>query len=196
MVMWVRYFAIFCIFLSVYDAAATPLEVGGVKLNDTLELQGSKLLLNGAGVRYKAAAKQYAAGLYLDKKMDTVEQVFTNAGAKRVHLTMLHDMDFDDVGNIFSRGIHENVPKSEVVKLIPGLIALGKMFGEQKKLVPGDALTLDWIPGKGTQVSIKGVPQGEVLKEPEFFDALMRIWLGKNPVDGKLKSALLGQVTP
>jgi hypothetical protein len=40
---------------------------------------------------------------------------------------------------------------------------------------------------------LKGVQQGEPFKEPEFFAAMLRIWLGPNPADWKLKDALLGK---
>ena len=52
---------------------------------------------------------------------------------------------------------------------------------------------MDWLPGTGTQVTVKGVPQGEPFKEPEFFNALLGIWLGSQPADWKLKDALLGK---
>ena len=55
----------------------------------------------------------------------------------------------------------------------------------------GEGFTLDWIPGTGAVVSVKGVPQGEPFKEPEFFNAILRIWLGPVPADWKLKDALL-----
>ena len=42
-------------------------------------------------------------------------------------------------------------------------------------------------------ITVKGVQQGEPFKEPEFFNALLRIWLGPNPADWKLKDALLGK---
>ena len=50
---------------------------------------------------------------------------------------------------------------------------------------------IDWVPGKGTVITVKGVVQGEPFKEPEFFNALMSIWLGPVPADYKLKEALL-----
>ena len=40
---------------------------------------------------------------------------------------------------------------------------------------------------------INGKPSIEPIKEPEFFTALMKIWLGNNPADGQLKDALLGK---
>ena len=42
-------------------------------------------------------------------------------------------------------------------------------------------------------MSVKGKQQGEPFKEPEFYAALMRIWLGTTPAVNKLKDALLGK---
>ena len=47
--------------------------------------------------------------------------------------------------------------------------------------------------GSGTQVLVNGKPVGEPIKEPEFMQSLLRIWLGKNPADDALKEALLGR---
>jgi hypothetical protein len=70
---------------------------------------------------------------------------------------------------------------------------MGEVFAQNKRLVPGDAFTIDWVPGTGTVISVKGQPQGEPFKEPEFFNALLRIWLGKVPADHALKDALVGK---
>jgi len=45
-------------------------------------------------------------------------------------------------------------------------------------------------------LTIKGKVEGEPFKEPEFFDALVRIWLGPKPADSLLKHALLGKSKP
>jgi hypothetical protein len=45
----------------------------------------------------------------------------------------------------------------------------------------------------GTSILVNGKPQGEPTKEPEFFTALIRIWLGNSPADAQLKEALLGR---
>ena len=65
----------------------------------------------------------------------------------------------------------------------PGLMRMGQIFSEQKMLAKGDAFVIDWVPGTGTIITVKGKQQGEAFKEPEFFNALMRIWLGNNPAD-------------
>ena len=40
----------------------------GVKLEDRITVRGNPLVLNGAGMRYKAVFKVYTAGLYLEQK--------------------------------------------------------------------------------------------------------------------------------
>jgi Chalcone isomerase-like len=176
-------------------ALAATVEVGGVKLEDTADVKGSKLVLNGAGVRYKAVFKVYTAGLYLGQKQSTPEEVLAAPGAKRVHVTMLRDIDANELGKLFTRGVQDNAPKEQLSKLIPGLMRMSQIFSDQKKLVTGDVFIIDWIPSTGTVLSVKGVPQGEPFKEPEFFNALLRIWLGPQPADFKLKDALLGKPT-
>jgi hypothetical protein len=70
---------------------------------------------------------------------------------------------------------------------------MSQLFSEIKALKAGDGFTLDWIPGTGAIVSVKGVQQGEPFREPEFFAAILRIWIGPSPADWKLKEALLGK---
>jgi hypothetical protein len=70
---------------------------------------------------------------------------------------------------------------------------MGQIFSAQKKLATGDVFMIDWVPGAGTVITIRGAAQGEPFKELEFFNAMMRIWLGPEPADWKLKNALLGK---
>ena len=178
-----------------FSAAAATIDVGGAKIEDAVELQGSKLQLNGAGVRYRAVFKVYAAGLYLGKKAGTPEEVFATPGPKRMSITLLREIDSNELGKAFTKGFEENSPKNEMSKLIPGLIRMGQIFSDQKKMMAGENFTIDWIPGTGTIITVKGKQQGEPFKEPEFYAALMRIWLGPNPADFKLKDALLGKAS-
>jgi len=174
-------------------AMAQPVDVSGVKFDNPIELRGTKLELNGAGIRYKAVFKVYAAGLYLTKKAGTPEEVMAAPGPKRLSITMLREIDSAELGKLFTRGVEDNSPRSEMSKLIPGLVRMGQIFSDQKRLFPGENFVIEWIPGTGTVITVKGKVQGEPFKEPEFFNALMRIWLGPNPADWKLKEALLGK---
>jgi len=111
--------------------SAAQIDVAGVKLDDAIELRGSKLQLNGAGVRYKAVFKVYTAGLYLGKKVETTEEVLAAPGAKRMTVTMLTDIDANELGKLFTRGVEDNSPKGEMSQLIPGLLRMSQVFFDQ-----------------------------------------------------------------
>lgn len=172
---------------------AAPVEISGIKLADPIDLAGSKLQLNGAGVRYKAVFKVYLAALYLEKKVSTPEEVYALPGARRMSITLLREIDSNELGKSFTKAFEENAPKTEMSRLIPGLLKMGQVFSDQKKMVAGENFTIDWIPGTGTVITVKGKPQGDPIKEVEFFNTMMRIWVGSKPADWKLKDELLGK---
>src|SRR5690348_17639359 len=86
-------------------AAQSDVTVNGVKYDDTVDLRGAKVQLNGAGTRYKAVFKVYTAGLYLPKKVGTPEEALAQPGAKRITVTMLRDIDSGELGKLFARGM-------------------------------------------------------------------------------------------
>ena len=178
-----------------FGVLAAPLEIAGVKLDDAIELHNTRLQLNGAGIRYKAIFKVYVAALYLGKQAATPEEVYAAPGPKRMSITLLREIDSNELGKSFTKAFEENAPKTEMSKLVPGLLKMGQVFSDQKKMLAGESFTIDWVPGSGTVISVKGKPQGEAIKEIEFFNAMMRIWLGSRPADSKLKDELLGKAS-
>ncbi|AEG94700.1 chalcone isomerase family protein [Ramlibacter tataouinensis] len=177
-------------------AAGQPVTVSGVKYDESLELRGNKLQLNGAGTRYRAIIQVYAAGLYLPRKTTAAEEALAMPGAKRITVTMLRDIDSGELGRLFTRSVEDNMDKAAFSKLIPGLMRMSQLFTDIKKLSAGQSFSIDWVPGTGTIINVRGVPQGEPFREPEFFNAMLRIWLGPKPADHSLKEALLGKAGP
>jgi hypothetical protein len=174
-------------------ALAQAVELAGIKYPATVQVAGSTLQLNGAGIRYKVIFKVYTAGLYLSSKVSTPEAVFSAPGPKRIHMVTLRDIDGNELGKLFTRGMQDNAPKEEFSKFIPGMLKMAEIFSTRRKLSTGESFSLDFVPNTGTMVMINGKHVGEPIKEPEFFTALMRIWIGPNPADRLLKDVLLGQ---
>ncbi len=173
-------------------AHAQTVEVGGAKFDPTAEVAGTKLVLNGAGVRYRAVFKVYAAALYLPGKANTPETIVGMPGAKRVSMYMLRDLDGKDLGKAFTDGMAKNMLPDERAKSINGTFKFGEIFAERKRLAKGDVVNVDWVPNVGATVTIDGKLAGEPIKEVEFYNSVLRIWLGANPPDGTLKDALMG----
>lgn len=173
-------------------AQAQPTEVAGVKYEGSQQVANTPLVLNGAGIRYKAIFKVYTAGLYLTKKAATTEAVLATPGPKRIHIVMLRDINGSELGKLFTRGMQDNAPRDEFSKSIPGTLKMSDIFFIKKKLSAGESFSIDWVPGVGTTILINGKATTDPIKEPEFFSALMKIWLGQSPADPMLKDALLG----
>jgi len=173
-------------------ARADNIELSGVKYETAQDVGGHKLQLNGAGIRYKAVFKVYTAGLYLGAKAATPEAVLATPGPKRIHIVALRDIDGNDLGKLFTKGMEQNATREEFAKSINGVLKIAELFAAKKELTKGESFSVDWVPGAGAVVLVNGKPHGEPIKEPEFYGALLRIWLGKVPADDQLKDALLG----
>lgn len=173
-------------------ASFADVTVSGIKYDTTAVVAGQRLHLNGAGTRYKGPFKVYTAGLYVTRKSATAEELLAQPGGKRISVTALRDIDASELGKLMIRGVEDNMDRSAMSKLIPGLMRMSQLFSQHKKLANGETFLIDWVPGTGAVVTVGGVQQGEPFREPEFFNALLRIWIGPVPADWKLKESLLG----
>jgi hypothetical protein len=171
---------------------AATIEISGVKVEDSAMVAGTKLQLNGAGVRYKGPFKIYVGDLYTTKKVSSLDELAAAPGPKRLTMTMLREIEAGPFGKLLTRGVEDNVPKADLSKMLPGLLRMGDIFSVNKILLPGETVIIDWIPGTGMVITAKGKVQGEPFKEPEFYKGIMAIWLGPVPADFKLKDTMLG----
>lgn len=158
----------------------------------TMQVAGQSLKRNGAGIRYKAIFKVYSAALYTEQPVATLEEIGKLSGPKRVTVSMLRNINASELGKLFAHGMQDNMDKQQFSKLIPGVMRMSEVFSRHKDLKTGDKFTLDWIPGKGMVISVNGVAEPSEFIEPEFYQAMLGIWLGPNPADSRLKVALLG----
>jgi hypothetical protein len=172
--------------------AQTQVQTTSTKFEPTLQVAGSKLLLNGAGTRHRAVFKVYDMALYTTKKVTTVDELLALQGPKRLQFTALRDLPGTDLGRLFLKGISENSPKDLVQKHALASTRLIEVFSGKSKLVAGDSFAMEFMPGKGTQFYITGKAQGEPVGDAEFFTMVLKIWFGPSPADNMLRDALLG----
>ncbi|MCZ2405575.1 MAG: chalcone isomerase family protein [Burkholderiales bacterium] len=173
-------------------AAHAAVEIAGVKVEDTITVGGTKLQLNGAGIRYKGPFKVYVGDLYTTRPVKSLDELIAAPGPKRLSMTFVREINSGEFGKLLTRGIEDNVSRQELSKIIPGMIKMGDIFAANKSFVPGDVCALEWDPAKGLSIWAKGKLQSEPFQDPAFFRALMSIWFGQSPADWKLKEELLG----
>lgn len=175
------------------NQAVLAMDVSGVKMDDSAVVAGTDLKLNGAGVRYKAIFKVYAAGIYLAEKKATAHDLLAAVGPKRITFVMMREVSSEQFGQNFMEGMNHNSTKPEKSKIVNQMMKFGEMFASIPELKKGDMVTIDWIPGTGTLVQLNGKKIVEILPDIAFYNALLRIWLGDKPADTQLKQRLLGE---
>ena len=171
--------------------SAQAAEVSGVKLADSVHLGSRDLALNGAGLRTKLFFKVYVAALYLTERQAAANAIIADENPQRVALHMLRNLSDEQLLNAFNEAIVANHTKAEMIVLETPLKQMTEIFHQVKEIKVGDVITLDYLPGSGTQISLNGAAHGTITGDI-FHRALLKIWLGENPAQDSLKLKLLG----
>jgi hypothetical protein len=171
---------------------SAPTVVGGVAFEATTKVGAETLLLNGAGLRANRFITAYAAALYLPRTATTTEQVLAGTGAKRLQLRMLVDVATAELAKAVHTGIARNLPESSQAALADRLASFDAQLAGQVRVRRQDRVDLDFVEASGMTVSVNGRSLGAALVGVDFYDAVLLVFLGEHPVDGKLKAALLG----
>ena len=179
----------FALLLLLWALPAAALELAGVKLADKTRVGAEELVLNGAGIRTRFIFKVYVGALYLPAKETTRAQVLSQRGAKRVSLTLLRDLSAQQLTEAFETGMRANTGAAQIEAMQPRIAELLSLFTNGKE---GDVISIDFVPGSGTLVRVNGAVKGKPIPGEDFYRALLRIWLGDEPVDEALKKAMLG----
>lgn len=172
-------------------ANARAVELAGVKLADNAHVGSRDLQLNGAGVRSRFFFDLYIAALYLPAKSSSLAAVLADSGEKRIALHLLVGISADHLHSALKNAIAANHTPAELGALEAPLREFAAIFHAIGEINKGDVVTLDYLPGSGTQVGVNGVAKGTVGGAP-FYAALLKVWLGDRPAQTDLRQKLLG----
>jgi hypothetical protein len=159
---------------------------------DRIRLAETDLLLNGVGLRAVAWLKGYAAGLYLVEKSTSAPAVLALRGPKRVQLKMMIGVDSAEFVKAFDKGMRRNHSEPEQAALRDRMVQFDRIVAALGPLKKGDVIDLDWLPGRGLRLSLNGRERGETIPGEDFYAGLLKIFIGRDPVDTRLKAGLLG----
>lgn len=169
---------------------ARAMEVEGVHVADTVQLEGRTLLLNGAGIRTKFFFDIYIGALYLNNRTTEAEQVINEKGTKRVWMHFLYDeVSKEKLVKGWVSGFENNTKKVDMAALQTRLNKFNGFFSDMKK---GDNVVYDFLRSGTTNVTINGKSAGSI-EGVDFQQALLTVWLGKKPADSDLKEGMLGE---
>ncbi|MBK1681309.1 chalcone isomerase family protein [Rhodocyclus tenuis] len=169
------------------------IEAGGVNFADQTKVGGSDLVANGAGMRKKLFIKVYAMALYLPSKQGDADAAIGARGAKRINIQLLRDLSAQQFVDALNEGVAENHSATELAALKERLKQFSDAMLSVGEAKSGSVVQLDWLPETGTRLTVNGQQRGRDIAGEDFYGALLKIWLGRKPVQDDLKSALLGR---
>lgn len=188
---------LFCVLaaLAVMSGRVGAADVEGVQVEDAIVLVkgGPRVVLNGAGVRHKLAfIKLYVGALYLQARNTRADEILADPGAKRVAMHVLVDsLTARELIASLNNALAANHIPAELALIEGRIQELNRMMTSIGTISKGGTVLLDYLPGQGTRITVNG-EERITIKGEEFFRALLRIWIGARPVDGRLRDAMLG----
>lgn len=169
-------------------APAVAAEKGGVKLPDSYTLDGKSLVLNGLGLREATifAVDVYVAGLYLPSKTKDAAQILKGDVPKHLTMKFVREVGRDKQVEAWREGFQKNAKDYGAIKA-----KVEELLGWMADIKDGESMSVSYVPGTGTSVTVKGEKKGTIAGE-DFQYALFRIYIGPNPPNEGLKNGLLG----
>ena len=187
-------FAASAVVLALFLAgAAEAKERDGVTLEDRVAVDGKTLVLNGRlGLRVRkillVSIKVYVIGLYVEAPSTDARAILAPERLKRVDLVPRRDLSGPDVASAIAEAMNEANPTRKDA-LAPRIVSFQTLF---PNVATGERISLTYVPGKGTSVTIQGSDKGSIAGD-DFAEALFSVWLGARPIQEDVKNDLLGR---
>ncbi|MEZ4322829.1 MAG: chalcone isomerase family protein [Myxococcota bacterium] len=161
-------------------------ELAGVSMPDTATVGGKSLVLNGMGLREKYFIDVYVGGLYLPAKSSDPAKIIADDVPKRIVMHFVYsEVGKEKLTGAFDDGFAAaKATESEAA-------GLAKLNGYMETVQSGDTIVLDYVPGTGTTVTVKGAKKGTI-EGTGFMSALWSVYLGSSPPTAALKKGMLG----
>jgi len=164
--------------------------VKGVSFPDSAAVGGKECRLVGVGVRTKIIISVYLGALYQATPTGDAAAAIAADEPKRIVMHFVHSkVGAEAIREAWHDGFAANSGPA-IPMLKERLDRFASLFDTD--LLKGEQVVLSYVPGKGTEVSVKGVVRGTI-EGADFMRALWSVWLGDKPADGGLKKGMLGK---
>jgi len=175
--------------LSLAAVTASAATVAGVKVDDTSNVGGQNLVLNGAALRKKFVVKVYVGALYLPSKQGNAAAILAADAPRRQVMHFLYDVDKEKMAEAWQEGLEANTPNASA-EVKTAIKTLSSWMEDMKE---GQRIVLTYAPGTGTTVEVNGKNKG-TLGGKAAADAILNTWIGPKPGPGAdFKKGVLGQ---
>ncbi len=166
-------------------------EVEGHNFPERMQLDGTELVLNGAGVRIYSAFRVYVAALYLPTRKGDGEAILRENQPSRISLHFLRELTPEQITTSINDALRDALTAEQRAPLERRLKEFGAILETLPVLKRGAQIVIDYVPKTGTTIRLNGETMGSI-PGADFNQALLRTWIGERPRDTRLKAAMLG----
>lgn len=156
----------------------------------SITVDGTTLVLNGAGARTKYLMQMYMGGLYLERASRDAAGIIAADSPMAIRLEITSAMVTKERMDESLREGFQNSTGGHVAAIAREIEQFRQCFAQP--IAKGDVFELVYIPARGVTVVKNGKPVG-VIQGLAFKQAVFGIWLCDRPADASLRVAMLGK---
>ena len=162
--------------------------LSSVTVPDSATVAGQSLVLNGMGLREKFWIDIYVGSLYLPSKTTDASKAINDDVAKRITMDFIYsEVTKEQLIETFQEGLAKQPNASAEVKA--GMATLNTWMQD---VHAGDKIVIDYVPGTGTTISMKGQAKGTI-EGVDFMRSLLTIFIGDDPPTAAFKAGMMGK---
>ncbi len=189
----IRKYLVPFILLITLPFSALALTIDGYEIPQVIPATSdhAELKLNGASMRILyGVVDTYIGKLYLENPVSDEKALIDANEYKRMSFqVVMKRISGRRMAKAMYDALQINLSTEEASKLETRLQLMVDMFDSSLKR--GEGGYIEWVPGTGSRIVIKGAVKG-IIPGKDLNDAILNIWVGENPVGAQFKRQILG----
>jgi TonB family protein len=175
--------------VSIVNQAARYLLALLMLMVTAVKSEAAELVLNGVALHQELNTDYFLAGLYLPVVSNNTDEILAMKGQKRMEMRVAFD-NFSPrkFAGLWRDSIVINNSPADIEKFGPDILRFASVM--KGKLVRGDQVLFEQSPA-ATVVSVNGIEMARF--SPDFFNLLLRTWIGPRPATSDFKKDLLNK---
>lgn len=173
------------------SAQAQLREVEGFRFEGSIRLGGADLVLNGIGVRKRFYLPIYVAAFYVPQRSSDPEVLLSQTGPRRMALRFVREVEAELFLTSLDAGMRKHYPPAQLAAWKDQWETLSVIISRMVLARRSDHMSWDYTPEDGARLMKNSVPRVPAIQGEDFYNAVLRVWLGPQPADAELKKGIL-----
>ena len=154
--------------------------------------QPQQLKANGYASYQELGQEMFLAAIFLETPKNNSQLIFAADEKRRMEIKITASrVSPRRLTRLFLQSAAINNPTALLTAEASSMVAFSSSF--TNRLIQGDHIVLSHTPGDGVELLINNIPVRTIASE-QFFDVLLRTWIGPIPPTTDFRDNLLGKV--